>query len=260
MIANLRLLVPLVLLPLAVFAGTSTGDAAPEANAGLADSSSPHSREADDCLKRADAHFTTGRQLYFQGDLDGSRREFDAAVDALLEAPEALPDHRRIERRLDEICDLIYRFDIEKLGAGQTEGDSVAFDEAPIDEVTHMTFPVDQKLAPQLKTELNQTTSGIPLELSNPVLSFVHYFSTDRGRQILLAGFRRSGRYKPLIERIFAEEGIPQELIYLAQAESGFLPRAVSNKQAVGMWQFTFAAGYDYALARTSGYDERLDP
>lgn len=220
----------------------------------------PHSPETDERLKRADAHLNAGRQMYFEGDLDGARREFDAAVDTLLNASENAPDHARIERRLDEICDLIYRFDIEKLGAGQTQQDAVVFDKAPIDEISHMTFPVDEKLAPKLALELHQTASGIPLELSDPVLGYVHYFSTDRGRATLLAGLRRSGKYKDLIERVFAEEGVPQELLYLAQAESGFLPRAVSNKQAVGMWQFISATGSTYSLNHGNGYDERLDP
>ena len=225
-----------------------------------ADSAALHSAEGEERLKRADAHFNNGRQFYFQGNLAGARREFDAAVDALLAAPESLPDHRLIERRLDEICDLIYRFDVEKLGAGRTEDSEVAFDKAPIDEISHMTFPVDQSIAAKLKEELNQTASGIPLELSDPVLSYVHYFSTDRGRAILLAGFRRSGQYRPLIQRIFAEEGVPEELIYLAQAESGFLPRALSNKQAVGMWQFIAETGSNYDLVHTAVFDERFDP
>lgn len=235
-------------------------ESSPEFSAAVGDSPSLHSPETDDRIKRADAHFNTGRQMYFDGNLDGARREFDAAVDVLLNAPDSLPDRRRIERRLDEMCDLIYRFDVEKLGAGESEQDTVVFDKAPIDEISHMTFPVDQNLAPKLQNELHQTASGIPLELSDPVLSYVHYFSTDRGHRVLLTGLQRSGRYKALIERIFAEEGVPQELMYLAQAESGFLPRAVSNKRAVGMWQFTYAAGLDYSLAHTSGYDERLDP
>ena len=225
-----------------------------------ADTGGIHSAEGDERLRQADAHFSAGRQMYFNGDLAGARKEFDAAVNALFNAPETLPDRRRIERRLDELCDLIYRFDIEKLGAGQTEQDAVVFDKAPIDEISHMTFPVDEKLAPKLKSELNQTASGIPLELSDPVLSYVHYFSTDRGRGILLSGLRRAGRYRGLIERIFAEEGVPQELMYLAQAESGFLPRAVSNKQAVGMWQFIAGTGSTYGLERSSTFDERLDP
>lgn len=219
----------------------------------------PHSAEADDRLARANMHFNAGRQFYFQGNVGGARREFDAAVDALLNAPDALPDHRRVERRLDELCDLIYRFDVESLGAGQTE-EAVSFDKAPIDEISHTTFPVDPNLAPKLQSELNQTASAIPLELSDPVLGYVHYFSTERGRGTLLAGFRRSGRYKDLIQRIFTEEGVPQELIYLAQAESGFLPRAVSYKKAVGMWQFIPGTGADYNLVHTSTYDERFDP
>jgi membrane-bound lytic murein transglycosylase D len=63
-----------------------------------------------------------------------------------------------------------------------------------------------------------------------------------------------------MIERVFAEEGVPQELIYLAQAESAFMPRSVSNKQAVGMWQFIAETGSAYKLNHNSASDDRLDP
>ncbi len=235
-------------------------ESSPDFTAATDDPSETRSPATDALLKQADSDFNTGRKLYFEGNLEGAKRQFDAAVEVLLSAPDSLPDRRRIDRRLDEICDLVYRFDVEKLGAGQTEQDSVAFDKAPIDEISHMTFPVDPALAPKLETELHATTSGIPLELSDPVLGYINYFSTERGHRTLVNGLQRSGRYKALIEQIFAEEGVPQELMYLAQAESGFLPRAVSYKRAVGMWQFTYAAGIDYALAHTPVYDERLDP
>lgn len=254
----------------AVSVGVSRGadnDATPDASLTVLDGGSnpagafQHSTEADDCLRRADAHFNTGRQFYFKGDWTSARREFDEAVGALLTAPESLPDHARIERRLEEICDLVYRFDVERLGAGQkAEEQAESFDKAPIDEISHMTFAVDQSLVPKLASELNQTPSGIPLDLSDPVLGFVHYFSTPAGRRTLVSGLRRSGRYRPLIERIFNEENVPQELVYLAQAESGFLPRAVSYKKAVGMWQFIAGTGANYDLTRTNAYDERFDP
>lgn len=241
-------------------APTALGGSASDSSGGPEIKPPAISDETDERLACADSHLNTGRQLYFQGDLEGARREFDAAVDALLTAPDNLPDHRRIERRLDEICDLIYRFDVEKLGAGQTEDAEVTFDKAPIDEISHMTFPVDPNLAPKVQDELNQTASGIPLELSDPVLSYIHYFSTDRGRRILQEGFERAGRYKPMIQRVFTQEGVPQELIYLAQAESGFLPRAISYKSAGGMWQFTPAAAVDYNLTRNASLDQRFDP
>jgi len=244
----------------AVSTGPLIGDSATSSTEGA--DGTIRSGEADECLRRSDSHFNAGRQLYFEGDLTGARREFDQAVDALLRAPESLPDHGRIERRLDEICNLIYRFDVEKLGAGQkADNEQVAFDEAPIDAISRMTFGVDEKLAPKLQSDLSQIASGIPLELAGPVPGLIRFFSTtEAGRRTLLAGFRRSGRYRSLIQRILGEEGVPQELIYLAQAESGFLPRAVSNKNAVGMWQFIADTGATYQLKRSSTYDERLDP
>ena len=56
-----------------------------------------------------------------------------------------------------------------------------------------------------------------------------------------------------------AEEGVPQDLIYLAVAESGFQPRAVNRRsRAGGMWQFMPYG--NYGLARNAYVDERFDP
>ena len=110
----------------------------------------------------------------------------------------------------------------------------MVYDKSPIDSILDMTFPTDPNLRPKVKEEIEATVSQLPLAENDAVLSYVHYFSTDRGRKVLIAGLRRSGRYRPLVQRILDDEGVPQELIYLAQVESGFLPRARSNKQAVG--------------------------
>jgi membrane-bound lytic murein transglycosylase D len=63
-----------------------------------------------------------------------------------------------------------------------------------------------------------------------------------------------------MIQKVLAEEGVPQELIYLAQAESGFLPRAVSSAAAGGMWQFIQSRGNQYGLMQTAYSDDRYDP
>jgi membrane-bound lytic murein transglycosylase D len=63
-----------------------------------------------------------------------------------------------------------------------------------------------------------------------------------------------------MIQRILDEEGVPPELIHLAQAESGFLPRAVSRARATGMWQFMNWRGNQYGLMQTRYTDDRLDP
>ena len=48
-------------------------------------------------------------------------------------------------------------------------------------------------------------------------------------------------------------EGIPQDLIYLAQAESGFFPLALSRAGARGMWQFMGSRARGYGLSTTNG-------
>ena len=63
-----------------------------------------------------------------------------------------------------------------------------------------------------------------------------------------------------MIQRILDEEGIPQEIIHLAQAESGFIPRAVSRAAAGGMWQFLKWRGNEYGLKQTAYTDDRMDP
>ncbi len=95
--------------------------------------------------------------------------------------------------------------------------------------------------------------------MNDAVLAYINYFS-GRGHRTLVAGLERAGRYQPMISRILAEEGVPQELIHLAQAESGFLPRAVSYNAAVGMWQFVQFRGREYGLTQTPWTDDRLDP
>jgi membrane-bound lytic murein transglycosylase D len=103
------------------------------------------------------------------------------------------------------------------------------------------------------------TTSQLPLSVNDAVLGYINYFS-HRGHSTLLAGLQRSGRYRPMIQRILDEEGIPQEIIHLAQAESGFIPRAVSRAAAGGMWQFLKWRGNEYGLKQTAYTDDRMDP
>jgi membrane-bound lytic murein transglycosylase D len=95
--------------------------------------------------------------------------------------------------------------------------------------------------------------------VNDVVLGYINYFS-GRGRRTIEYGFEREGKYQPMISKILAEEGIPQELIHLAQAESGFLPRAVSRAAAKGMWQFVQFRGNQYGLMQTPNSDDRYDP
>jgi membrane-bound lytic murein transglycosylase D len=203
--------------------------------------------------------FESGRRFYRAGNLANARREFDHAVDLMLEASDQnLIDRQEYEKKLDEMIDSIHRIDLAGLGASsRTEPEQ--FVQSPLEDILQLTFPVDPKLKDKVREEVTATVSELPLMVTDAVLGYLHFFDT-RGRNTLLAGMERAGRYRPMIQRILDEEGIPEELIHLAQAESGFLPRAMSRKAAGGMWQFLTWRGREYGLMQSRFSDDRMDP
>jgi membrane-bound lytic murein transglycosylase D len=219
----------------------------------------PRKSRGDSLVQRAEQAFQRGRQLYQANDIPGARAAFDRATDLMLEASEQNPaDRQDYEKRFDEMVDAIHRFDLSGLGASAAVQEA-EFEKAPLEDILPMTFPVDPKLKDKVREQVMATVSQLPLIVTDPVLGYIHFFDTT-GRKTLLAGIERSGRYRPMIQRILDEEGIPQELIHLAQAESGFIPRAVSYKAAGGMWQFLTWRGQQYGLMQTRYTDDRMDP
>lgn len=210
-------------------------------------------------IARAEERFQTGKRLYLRGDIDNARREFDRAVDLLLITARSASDRQQLDRKMDDLISAIYRLDVEGMGSGERP-DQPGFEKAPLEDFLTLTFPVDPKLSSKVKDEVQATISQLPLQVNDAVLGYINFFSSEKGRRTLLAGMRRAGKYRPMIQRILAEEGVPQELIYLAQAESGFLPRAVSRAAAGGMWQFVVDRGREYGLRQSAYYDERMDP
>ena len=78
------------------------------------------------------------------------------------------------------------------------------------------------------------------------------YFHSQTLRYIKLAP-----RFFSIIEPILKENNIPDDFKYLALAESGFDPRAVSPAGAVGFWQFMRGTARDYKLEINGEVDER---
>src|SRR5579885_3046839 len=224
-----------------------------------ANTSLPRKTNADSLLFRAEQSFERGKRLYQANDIAGARREFDAAIDAILEASSENPSESMdYSRRLDQMKDAIHRFDLAGLGASAAVEEG-KFEKAPNEAILVMTFPVDPKLKDRVREQLAATVSQLPLTVNDTVLGYINYFS-HRGHSTIVAATQRSGRYRPMIQRILDEEGIPQELIHLAQAESGFIPRAMSRKAAGGMWQFLAERGRQYGLMQTRYTDDRMDP
>jgi membrane-bound lytic murein transglycosylase D len=219
----------------------------------------PGKTRGDDLLQRAERRLEAGKRYYQAQEMDNARREFDAAIDLMLQASDQNPmDREAYERKMDEMVDAIHRYDLSGLGASAAMQEGM-FEKAPLEDILQMTFPVDPRLKDRVREQLLATESQLPLSTNDAVLGYINYFS-NRGHRTLVAATERSGRYRPMIQRILNEEGIPQELIHLAQAESGFMARAVSRAAAGGMWQFLKWRGQEYGLAQTRYTDDRMDP
>jgi membrane-bound lytic murein transglycosylase D len=77
----------------------------------------------------------------------------------------------------------------------------------------------------------------------------------DRPQVILW--LKRSGRYMPIIEKLLRENNMPDDLKYLAIAESALRPHVSSEKGAIGFWQFIKETGLKYGLIINEHIDER---
>jgi membrane-bound lytic murein transglycosylase D len=213
---------------------------------------------SDVLISQAESKFQTGRRFYRDRNYEQARQAFDAAIDLMLQASDNPTDRPLFELKLEDMVDAIHRYDLSGLGAAEEET-TPQFDKAPLEDIAGMTFPVDPKIKDKVQIEMKTTASALPLMVNDVVLGYINYFSS-KGRRTIEYGFERAGKYQPMIAKILAEEGVPQELIHLAQAESGFLPRAVSRAAAEGMWQFVKFRGNQYGLMQTPYSDDRLDP
>ena len=69
----------------------------------------------------------------------------------------------------------------------------------------------------------------------------------------------RARTYFPIIEKIFAEEGVPDDFKFLALQESALIADAVSVSNAVGFWQFKEFTAVEMGLRVDKDVDERLN-
>ena len=212
----------------------------------------------DDVVQRAEEEYQAGQDNYQAGHPEAAKDNFDRATNILAEYPGGTASDPRLQRELERIVEGVN--ELETAAAKESEPSNEQKSEpAPIDEANQITFPVDPNVTAKAAAEIKATHSDLPLTLNDAVSSYINYFST-RGHGILERGLERSGMYRDMISRILKEEGVPQDLIYLAQAESGFHPLALSHAGARGLWQFIASRGASYGLQRNAWLDEREDP
>jgi len=243
--------------PTGASASAEPGTPAPASSPAAAPS--PQAQATDALIAQAEKLYAAGQSDYQAGHLDAAKQNFDQAFNVLLSGKVEVRDNPPLEHEFDKIVDGVRQLELVALqqGDGFTEQRS---EPAPIDEANDITFPIDPKVRAQAEAEIKTTKSDLPLMLNDQVAMFINYFSSTKGRHTLEHGLTRAGRYREMISQTLKQEGVPQDLIYLAMAESGFQPLAVSRASARGMWQFMSGSGALYGLDRNWWVDDRQDP
>ncbi len=209
-------------------------------------------------IAEAEKAYQSGQDELKAGHMDAAKEAFNRAVDVLMQGPVDVKSDDRLQAEFDKLTEEINKLETAafKEGDGFTEQQPVP---APIDEANEVTPSADPNVKARAEADLERIQSDLPLMINDYVAGYINYFSTH-GRGVFEGAWTRSGKYREMIQRIFREEGIPQDLIYMAQAESGFKPQALSRARARGMWQFMASRGVGYGLRRSWWVDDRQDP
>jgi membrane-bound lytic murein transglycosylase D len=209
-----------------------------------------------DLIARAEKEFQAGLANHEAGKVEEAKQNFDNALNALLSSSLDIRSDERLEKEFDRVV-----AGVNELYPGGTN-DSEAqqkSEPAPIDETNGITPAPDAGVKAKAQAEIRSTHSDLPLMMTDQVAGYITYFS-GRGRGVFERAFARSGRYHDMIVSTLKQEGVPQDLVYLAQAESGFHPLAVSRVGARGIWQFMASRGRGYGLYHNVWVDDRQDP
>jgi membrane-bound lytic murein transglycosylase D len=214
-----------------------------------------------DLIGRAEKEYQAGLDNYRAGKTDEARQNFDNALNNLLGSSFDVRSDERLEKEFDRIVNGVN----ELYPGGTPENDQAAQDQqqkaepAPIDETNDIAPAPTASAKAKAEVEIRKTHSDLPLMMTDQVAGYITYFS-GRGRGVFERAYIRSGRYRDMILSSLKQEGVPQDLIYLAQAESGFHPLAVSRVGARGIWQFMAGRGKGYGLNHSQYVDDRQDP
>lgn len=213
----------------------------------------------------ADEPMNVGR--FLDGFLSRAKVAADAAgvvaeADKLRrEADAALKNGRR-----DEARKLLRRAG-EIIAAATPDGDAKRDDPFLRDylgEIKTKLVSLETTVSPGSSAFENQTASGTILRGNAiaiaRITSFLNYWSAAKQKRTLLTGQERLTFYRPMMARIFREEGVPEWLLAVGFVESTYNTGAFSTASALGIWQFIPGTGTRFGLQRTAWTDERQHP
>ncbi len=244
-------------------------------------------------IEKSDASFRKGEDALSKGQKEIARQYFDDAVDAIMLSGINLRANPRLDAYYTDLVERIHRYSLPEnirrpnvqpiaQPPVQQNNQRTSYQNAQPGVSVNLNFSQDVQQPPvnierSVIDELSEvgdnelsaiTREGLKVygkydfdfTVTQPVFQFINFFTMGRGRSTMIAGLQRSGRYRQMAEKIFKEEGVPVDLIWLAQAESVWKPNALSRAAAKGIWQFVPSTGTRFGLMQTAWVDERSHP
>jgi membrane-bound lytic murein transglycosylase D len=215
-------------------------------------------------ITRASEEFARGREAALAGDFVCAHDHFARAIELAQPAGRAAATNPALIAFSIDLYEGILRY--EALAGPAEEAGNVDSKVAP--ELAGIESPeVTQEATEEAISHAQESVTSdlahpqydIPIVINEPVLRVLAAFQ-DKYAGVISRGLSRSGRYMPMIQQIFAEEGIPKDLAQIGLIESSFQTHAQSSMRAHGIWQFMPRTGRQYGLSSNAIVDERSDP
>ncbi|MBL8171806.1 MAG: transglycosylase SLT domain-containing protein [Acidobacteria bacterium] len=242
--------------------------------------------EVQRVIDRSNGYFQSGEANFKDGNFDRARREYDRALDSVLEAGIDVRSDARLQQHYQALVDHIFQRQMTLMIAAPANQSEVAvsnpqtpaaaqpaqdkttgdrgfgqqtFAASPLDELAKLKLTEEETQnvsEEQVKSAVVAAKLDFHFKPNALIQSFINYYQ-GRGRATMEQGLRRSGRFMTMARKIFKEEGVPQDIAWLGQVESAWSPVARSWAAAVGLWQFIPGTGARYGLNQNYYVDER---
>ncbi|MDE3058882.1 MAG: LysM peptidoglycan-binding domain-containing protein [Bacteroidota bacterium] len=204
-------------------------------------------------LETARQHYLAALEAQSNGDSTLSADEFEQAIQFLNEVSyypdiENNNDFNELSRSVIEDYEK-YIASVDELGPGSSVFALREKLNLDVDKIDISKVKIPHEVV---------TGTTVPLVMNDQVERNISFFM-DKGRDYFERWLYLAGRYFPVMSKIFKEEGVPQEVMYLSMPESGLNPSARSWARAVGLWQFMRGTGYLYGLRGNMWFDQRRD-
>jgi membrane-bound lytic murein transglycosylase D len=280
-------------LSLALITCLNNSSAFAQTRGGIADTPvelSHRNQEIQRVIERSNSYFQSAEVNFKDGNFDKARREYDKAVDIVLESGVDVRSDARLQQHYQNLVEHIFQRQMTLMVAGPAPAPSdlaqnnefsqqepaaankaqdkqasdrgfgqQTFTPSPLDDLTKLSLTEEETkdaTEDQVQTAVTAAKLDFNFRPNALVQSFINYY-LGRGRATMEQGLRRSGRFMEMARKIFKEEGVPQDIAWLCQVESAWSPVARSWAAAVGLWQFIPGTGARYGLRQDYYVDER---